>query len=232
MSACIECGRQFVAKHSAHILCGAGCAHRRWVKRGRRPAEPIQVRCQHCGIEFLRRNPKRRYCSEQCRDRASARRQVRDPEGDRRRSREWASRNRDRMNARYREWARMHPEMLRIRRHRRRARQRDAPGSWTVDQWEALVAEYDGRCAYCGVVALLTVDHRIPLARAGSNYVENLLPACITCNKRKGYRSEAEFRADIAAQRRGGAESAHVLLDTFVTMRVRQIRRRATGGPA
>ncbi len=43
-------------------------------------------------------------------------------------------------------------------------------------------------CAWgCGRVAT-TVDHRIPLARGGTNDVENLMPCCALCNSSRGSR--------------------------------------------
>lgn len=47
----------------------------------------------------------------------------------------------------------------------------------------------------------LQVDHRIPLARGGSNSIDNILPACGRCNRRKHLMTEAEFRARLAAER-------------------------------
>lgn len=39
-------------------------------------------------------------------------------------------------------------------------------------------------CVVCGAVAD-TVDHRIPLARGGTNDLDNLQPMCKECNRRK-----------------------------------------------
>jgi hypothetical protein len=206
MARCVECGSEFFAKHRGHVLCSDRCAHRRWVARGRRPAELEFAACDFCSALFVRANPKRRYCREKCRDDASGRRQWqrggRDKEAARRRCREWARRNRDKMRAREKEWARLHPDALRRRQHRRRARERGATGDWTPDEWAHLVASYGGTCAYCGRrTTLLTVDHRVPLFRGGANSIDNILPACSLCNKRKGYRDEEEFRAEIASER-------------------------------
>lgn len=75
---------------------------------------------------------------------------------------------------------------------------RGAAGNYTADEWNALVDRYDHRCAYCGCEARLTVDHRVSLFKGGANSIGNILPACLPCNKRKAYRDEAEFRAEIA----------------------------------
>lgn len=44
---------------------------------------------------------------------------------------------------------------------------------------------FDNRCVYCGSAEDLTEDHFIPLAKAGPHQIENIVPACISCNKRK-----------------------------------------------
>jgi len=79
-----------------------------------------------------------------------------------------------------------------------RARKRAALGSFTGGEWLALVERYGGVCAYCGEVAGLQADHRIPLSRGGDNTIANIIPACGRCNRRKADRTEAEFRALLA----------------------------------
>jgi 5-methylcytosine-specific restriction endonuclease McrA len=41
----------------------------------------------------------------------------------------------------------------------------------------------------------------VPLARGGTNWIENILPACRVCNARKHLLTEDEFRARLAAER-------------------------------
>jgi 5-methylcytosine-specific restriction protein A len=40
-------------------------------------------------------------------------------------------------------------------------------------------------CHWCGRIAT-TVDHVLPLARGGSNDLDNLVPSCKPCNYRRG----------------------------------------------
>lgn len=50
----------------------------------------------------------------------------------------------------------------------------------------AIVFARDGhRCVFCGATDNLTLDHRVPLARGGSNKVSNLQTACLRCNHAK-----------------------------------------------
>lgn len=62
---------------------------------------------------------------------------------------------------------------------------------------DEVLSMYNGRCAYCGRVAPLTIDHIVPKNRGGSNAKENLIPACECCNEAKSDRTVEEFRNDI-----------------------------------
>jgi len=92
-----------------------------------------------------------------------------------------------------RTWQREHPaEHARaVRRSERRAREK--------------VFETTGyACAYCGAAYPyegLTVDHVVPSSRGGLDVPANRTAACFTCNKRKGRRTGAEFRAKLRAER-------------------------------
>lgn len=49
-------------------------------------------------------------------------------------------------------------------------------------------------CVYCGKRGTqLEVDHKIPFIHGGSDDVENLLTACVTCNRQKRDKSYEEF---------------------------------------
>ena len=70
-----------------------------------------------------------------------------------------------------------------------------------VEDWLALLAEHDGRCAYCGVRPdLIEADHRIPLSRGGKNTIANILPACRRCNRSKWTKTEVEYRLWLSTQ--------------------------------
>ena len=69
--------------------------------------------------------------------------------------------------------------------NRRRARLAEAEGSHTVEEWEALCAEYGYRCAACGKDGPMTRDHVQPLSKGGSDYISNIQPLCHSCNCKK-----------------------------------------------
>ena len=105
-------------------------------------------------------------------------------------------------------YQRTHPELRRQLAARRRARRLDAAGSFTVGEWLALVELWGGRCAYCGERAPLEIDHRVPLSRGGTNSIDNILPACGPCNRRKHAMSEQEFRERLAAEKKSRDQSS------------------------
>lgn len=74
------------------------------------------------------------------------------------------------------------PESSRAKRERA-ARRR---GTHTSQQWANLVAQYGGRCHYCGEQKRLTKDHVRPISRGGSDLIDNIVPACGPCNSSKG----------------------------------------------
>lgn len=80
---------------------------------------------------------------------------------------------------------------------RRLALERAAAGEWSewrrnnvlLPQWIA-----EGRaCSYCGIAAVEEVDHIVPLARGGTNEIDNLAPACHSCNSIKSDRLLSEL---------------------------------------
>ncbi len=55
-------------------------------------------------------------------------------------------------------------------------------------------------CQYCGTrfpATDLTFDHVIPVAQGGRKTWENIVAACVTCNRRKGGRTPAEARMSL-----------------------------------
>jgi 5-methylcytosine-specific restriction endonuclease McrA len=69
-------------------------------------------------------------------------------------------------------------------------------GTFTNEEWQDRLLEYNYCCAYCYKpfsVEELTIDHMIPLSRGGTNTIDNLVPACISCNSRKGTKTPLEM---------------------------------------
>jgi len=82
------------------------------------------------------------------------------------------------------------------RNNRRKAMRRGALGpTHTEQEWETLLASYNGMCAYCGTKPSEHRDHVLPISRGGSDAITNILPACKMCNLRKGARTLEEWQA-------------------------------------
>jgi 5-methylcytosine-specific restriction endonuclease McrA len=108
-------------------------------------------------------------------------------------------------------WKKAHPEAARAdyvanrdgylrRAIARRVRERGAPGSYTAQEWRDKVELLGGCCIYCGRDDVkLGPDHKVPLSRGGSNDIENIVPACRSCNSRKRTRTAHEYLGLAAA---------------------------------
>lgn len=65
---------------------------------------------------------------------------------------------------------------------------------------KTVYARGNGRCAICGKpleYEKMTIDHKNPLSKGGTNAFPNLQPACLRCNQMKGDFSQKEFIAQI-----------------------------------
>jgi 5-methylcytosine-specific restriction endonuclease McrA len=113
------------------------------------------------------------------------------------------------------EWRRGNPDKSHAYVRAANIKRRRAAGgqSFSSAEWLALLAHHAGSCAYCGSKVLIEIDHRIPLTRGGSNTIDNILPACRRCNRRKHQRTEEEFRELLQRERRQGLELGLAGLD-------------------
>ena len=118
--------------------------------------------------------------------------------------------NLEKLNAYHRKYFKDHPEKGRLYRMNRRARELDIEGTLTPVEWMDKCEEYDNRCAYCGTRDVdtpegkLTPEHIIPLGRGGPNTIDNILPACKSCNDEKHTMTAEEFFESIEAGREEG----------------------------
>lgn len=81
----------------------------------------------------------------------------------------------------------------RIKRDKRR---RNAVGSYTIAEWEAVKMKYRYMCLCCKRCEpeiVLTRDHVIPLSKGGLNDISNIQPLCHSCNSRKRTK-EGDYR--------------------------------------
>ena len=90
-----------------------------------------------------------------------------------------------------REWAMANPVAVALKTQRRRARTRSTDdGSVSVESWTAVLDSYHWLCVYCARPLVdPTMDHVDPLSRGGVHTIDNIAPACASCNRSKGRRS-------------------------------------------
>jgi 5-methylcytosine-specific restriction endonuclease McrA len=62
----------------------------------------------------------------------------------------------------------------------------------SYSEWKFKQIWYGFRCAYCGIhkddtpEGYLTRDHIIPISEGGTDEIDNIAPACYSCNTTKG----------------------------------------------
>ena len=102
----------------------------------------------------------------------------------------WRNENRERIKDYEREYAK-------IKNPTRRARIAGNGGSFTLNELNALFIEQGGCCFYCKEVLDKThIDHKTPISRGGTSYIENIALSCPTCNMKKGTKTVEEFITD------------------------------------
>jgi len=98
-------------------------------------------------------------------------------------NREWQTNNPEKVRDCKRRWKRNNPDSAKVYKHARRAKTK---GTFTVNEWQELLARYGGGCLACGSTDNISVDHVIPISKGGSNTIDNIQPLCRECNCKKG----------------------------------------------
>jgi 5-methylcytosine-specific restriction endonuclease McrA len=105
----------------------------------------------------------------------------------------WNENNPGRKAKRIAAWAKSHPEAIKVKFNKHRAKMLGNGGSFTVCEWESLCKKYNYRCLDCGKRKKLEADHIIPVSKGGTSNIDNIQPLCRTCNARKGTKT-TDFR--------------------------------------
>lgn len=91
-------------------------------------------------------------------------------------------------------WKKNNPEKLKAGWQAYRARKMNAENTLTSLQWEDRIAEFNNHCAYCLLpLAKAEIEHMNPLSRGGGHTLENVVPACRSCNAKKHDKNLLEF---------------------------------------
>jgi 5-methylcytosine-specific restriction endonuclease McrA len=98
---------------------------------------------------------------------------------------EWGRNNKDKRIIAKNKWRAKNKELTNHYTKSYIYRRKGAEGSHSLEQYKAKLEAYQGMCAYCGVNKADTKDHVLPLSKGGSNNIDNIVPACLSCNSSK-----------------------------------------------
>ena len=168
------------------------------------PSIPQEIKaCTKCGTEypatpeFWHSNGEgglRGDC-KLCRQESVRRWQKANPEKVRETDRRYRKANPEKEREHHRLYREANPDKGRAQKHRRRARKRNAGGTWTAEDVRLMMVNQKGRCWYCqcDISEGYHIDHRIPLSRGGTNDPGNLVLACAPCNQSKHDKTPDEW---------------------------------------
>ena len=101
---------------------------------------------------------------------------------------EYRKRNKESIAIRSSIWQKEHRDSINMVANRHRARKRLLISTLTHAQWEEIKLSFSNKCCYCGKEKMLAQEHFIPVASLGSYDINNIVPACKSCNSSKGPR--------------------------------------------
>lgn len=136
--------------------------------------------------KWRRENPEKRKV-QAARYRAKHREQIRAQQLDR--YRRLMAEDPERVRKARRDWLKT-PKGRKYKRYIETLRRRGVPYSADALDWIASLV--DPACHYCDEPAT-EIDHLTPISRGGTGDLENLAPACRSCNASKGDKTESEF---------------------------------------
>jgi 5-methylcytosine-specific restriction endonuclease McrA len=119
-------------------------------------------------------------------------------------SRQWHNTNLERHKTNCRNWRLKNLQRANFLTLLNKTRRRKAPGKCTYLQWMGRVEVCGWKCFYCKThltAKTLTMDHRIPTSRNGTNWPANLVPACKGCNFSKHDKTGKEYFAWLSTRR-------------------------------
>ncbi len=153
---------------------------------------------QAANLEVRRENNRKWRAANPEKNRASARaadRKYREANRGARReyARKYRTANAEKVRAGVARWAKANPEKIYANASKRRARIMGADATLTTDEWLDRLEEFGHHCAYCYGTERIAQDHIIPLSRGGTHTLDNVVPACRSCNSSKHARTHVEF---------------------------------------
>lgn len=137
-------------------------------------------KCSHCGIiypatnEYFSYNDKEhRRFSNRCKECAAKK-----------------QRNNPKRQQTYQKWCSNHPQKVIEKAMKRYELLLSSDYTLTDKEWQEVLKYFNNSCAYCGSSESLTKDHVVPIIKGGTTSRNNIIPACLSCNRSK---SNQEF---------------------------------------
>ena len=103
------------------------------------------------------------------------------------------------------DWQKKYPELIRMyqqkSRHNRTAKAKGLAATLTTHNWDWLCKQTGHRCIYCGEKPnALDQEHVIPVSRGGEYTIQNIRPACRSCNSKKWAKTPEEAGMEVIAE--------------------------------
>lgn len=148
----------------------------------------MERECKLCSTTFTAKSAKKKHCSDSCRDRDRYHSNLNARERKKQSSSRWFHDNRERMRLAQKLYYDTHWTEFAERNFAKRDRSLSS-------ELVTYVLERDNfTCQYCYQRGgKLTIDHKTPVSRGGSDKIDNLCVACHRCNCRKGRKTVEEF---------------------------------------
>lgn len=88
----------------------------------------------------------------------------------------------------------LNKDRIRMYHQARRASEKESEASLTVEQWRDCKEHFNNSCAYCGKEPdIIHREHFVPHIQGGEFTINNIVPACISCNSSKGCKNFFEW---------------------------------------
>lgn len=203
LGACRKCARNYSKRYCAENADKARERAKRWRAENADKAHESNKRWRAENAEKLRESKKRYYAENTDKVRETSKRyRVENADKLRDYHKRYRDENSDKKRSYHKRWRAENTEKSKAASQRRRARKQGLPDSFTSQDWSAVLAYFDHKCAVCGrPVGLwhtLAADHWIPLnsLNCPGTIPGNILPLCHGdggCNNSKRDRDPAEW---------------------------------------
>lgn len=202
---CKHCSAEFKVRPS-HVskrtFCSKEC-------QGKDSTRSVMKECVVCKKQFKVPGNKWRidakYCSQQCKGKDHSGESHWNYKGEGNRMED----DIEHVRARRRKNALANPNVKDNLRRGKMKRERNLVVEHTFIEWIELLKKHDNICYYCGVrmtktpgIKQRTRDHLIPVSKGGSDKIENIVPACRSCNSKKGTNTFEEYTAKVEKMKR------------------------------